>query len=204
MKRLVILFSVLALLIGTETKAQNIEVGGSFGYLLSGPIRHINGDALIMDNPSYGGFIHTEISRNLKLELMYIRSDSEVRYSTLLSGTNLYSMSTEYYHIGGMSLFGDHERIKPFTSFTLGATRFHLKENLGYYDAWKFSIAPSLGVKIYITDRIGIQGRARLLMPLTFDGLGFWWSTSGGTQAAISMSVPVWQGDFSGGIFIRL
>ncbi len=204
MKRLIFLFAVFALIIGSETKAQTIEAGGYFGYMLSGPVRYIVGDALIMDNPAYGGFVHTRVARNVKFEMMYLRSDSRVRYSSLASGTDIYDMSTEYYHVGGMNLFGDHDRIKPFSSFSLGATRFHIKENLGYFDVWKFSIAPSVGVKIYLTERIGIQGQARLLMPLTFDGLGFWWSTSGGPQAAVSMTVPVWQGDFSGGVFIRL
>lgn len=205
MKKL--LFISLSILLGISFtgRAQDFEIGGSVGYMMSGQLYLIEGDADITNNVSYGGFTHYYVADNVLVQLLYLRKDTKIDYTSFfLNIDETYDLSVEYYHLGGIKTFGSNEKVKPFVSFSMGATRFHLKDVDQYDDEWRFSIAPSVGVKVYLSDKIGLQAQARLLMPLTFEGYGIFWSSSGGSGASVGFSVPVWQGDFSGGLFIRL
>jgi len=205
MKKILMVTITLLLGITLSSQSQDIEIGGSVGYMMSGQVYLIEGDADITNNVAYGGFTHFHISDGILLELLYLRKDTKVDYINFYQNIrDTYKMSVEYYHIGGIKTFGTKEDVKPFVSFSMGATRFHLKENTGYDDSWKFSIAPSVGFIYYMSDKVGLKTQARLLMPLTFDGFGIFWSSSSGGSTGFSFEVPVWQGDFSGSVFIRL
>jgi hypothetical protein len=208
MKKILILIIAGLLSFSIKSFSQDMEVGGSIGYMMSGGLNLIEGDADITNNISYGGFTHFIVTDDVAVEILYLRKDTKVNYSNfLLNIKDSYGLSVEYYHVGGVKTFGESDIIRPFASFSMGLTRYHLKEKVGivsYDDAFRYSIAPSLGLKYYLSDRLGLKVQARLLMPLSFNGYGLYWSTSGGTSTAFSLTVPVWQGDFSGGIFLRL
>jgi len=65
--------------------------------------------------------------------------------------------------------------------------------------AWSFAGTLGLGAKVYLNDKLGIRLQARMDLPLRFSGL--WIGTGGG---GASFVVPVWQFDFSAGVFLRL
>ena len=92
--------------------------------------------------------------------------------------------------------------VKPFGAFSLGATRFYLKESYGNayeYAEWAMSFALGLGAKILVSDKIGFRLQARMGVPMIFNRL---WVGTGGTGA--SVQIPVWQFDFSAGVILRL
>jgi len=200
------LFTLLFLCaISITLSAQRLELTGFSGIMLSGDVRTDYGEGKIESNANYGGILDYEISRGTMLELMYNRKDTRMSYYdyyTLIPSWDEYDISVEYYHIGVQHEVGEN-RIKPFGAFTLGFSRYHVKN--GYYDdAYRFSLAPGLGFKVYLTEQIGLRFQGRLLMPLEFYGFGIFYGTSSGVSSGVSFNVPVFQGDFTAGLFISL
>jgi len=87
-----------------------------------------------------------------------------------------------------------------------GITWFNMTSH-GVSDHVSFSAALGGGVKFFFSDRIGIRLQGRLLLPMYFSGGGLFVGIgSGGTSSGVSVSTGVLavQGDFSGGLIIRL
>lgn len=202
MKRILLLL-VLGGLFLTDTIAQSIEVGGFYGYNLNTRARTYYGDYTLYNNPNYGGQLSVETATDLFVELTYNRSDTQIRYT--YSGANeALDMSSEYYQIGALRQVNTDGPLSPFGAFSLGTTRFNLKESYNQDeiyagDKWFMSVALALGTKIYLGERLGIRLQARVGMPMGLNGI---WLGTGGSGA--SFYVPVAQFDFSGGLFLRL
>jgi len=59
------------------------------------------------------------------------------------------------------------------------------------------------GVKIWLSDRIGIRAQGRLLLPMMWAGAGLSVGT-GGTGFSLGAGTAMVQGDFTGGLIIAL
>ena len=200
MKRLLLLLLIGGFFL-TDTVAQKIELGGFYGYNLNTRVRTYYGDYTLYNNPNYGGQLSVEIASDLFVELIYNRSDTEMKYYY----NNVYEpldVSSEYFHVGGLQQIQTGSGVLvPFGSFSIGATRFNLQETYGQFtagDKWFMSIALAGGAKILLGERLGIRLQARMGLPMGFNGL---WIGTGGTGA--SFYVPVAQFDFTAGVFLR-
>ena len=154
----------------------------------------------IEDNPNYGGILSMEVAPGMFGEFLYNRSDTKFRY-IYGNSTEPMDISAEYYQLGGLKSMGDG-KVQPFGAMSLGAARFNLKESFGDFTsgaAWSFAGTLGLGAKVYLNDKLGIRLQARMDLPLRLNGL--WIGTGGG---GASFVVPVWQFDFSAGLFLRL
>lgn len=195
---------ILLLLLGgiffSSSQAQEIELTGFYGYMLNTDLKTYYGDYKLDNNPNYGGVLGLGLAQDLFVELTYMRQDTKVQYYYQNANEPL-KMSTEYYHIGTQKAMGTGN-VKPFGAFSLGATRFYLKESYGNayeYAEWAMSFALGLGTKILVSDKIGFRLQARMGVPMIFNGL---WVGTGGAGAAVQ--IPVWQFDFSAGLILRL
>jgi len=201
MKRIFLLLIVGGMFL-TDTVAQNIELGGFYGYNLNTRARTYYGDYNLYNNPNYGGQLSVEMAPDMFVELTYNRSDTEIRYYYNNAFEPL-DMSSEYYHIGGLrQVQTSSGSILPFGAFSLGATRFNLKETYGEVyasDKWFMSIALAVGAKVLLGEKLGLRLQARMGLPMGFNGV---WLGTGGAGA--SFYVPVAQFDFSAGVFLRL
>ena len=201
MKRLLLLLLIGGFFL-TDTVAQKIELGGFYGYNLNTRVRTYYGDYTLYNNPNYGGQLSVEIASDLFVELIYNRSDTEMKYYY----NNVYEpldVSSEYFHVGGLQQIQTGSGVLvPFGSFSIGATRFNLQESYEQFtagDKWFMSIALAGGAKILLGERLGIRLQARMGLPMGFNGL---WIGTGGTGA--SFYVPTAQFDFTAGVFLRL
>ena len=200
MKRILLLLLVGGFFL-TNTMAQEIELGGFYGYNLNTRARTYYGDYTLYNAPNYGGQLSVGIASGTFVELTYNRSDTEIRYYY----NNAYEpldMSSEYYHVGGLQEMALNDALAPFGAFSIGASRYNLKETYGDLyasDKWFMSIAVALGAKVYMGDRLGLRLQARMGLPMSFSGL---WLGTGGAGA--SFYVPVAQFDFTAGLFLRL
>ncbi len=212
MKKTLLMIAAGLMLIIT-TQAQKAEIGGFYGISFNSKIRTYYGDFKIDDKANYGGQLSIAMAPETFLELMYNRTDTRVQYFDRLGASEPFDLSIEYYHVGGLQQVDiGNEKIAPFGVFTLGATRFNIKNQVdldgdgsNYYsgDAWAFSIALAGGAKIYLHERIGIRLQARLGMPMLFNGLYLGVGT-GGASGGFSFHVPLVQFDLSAGIFLRI
>lgn len=99
----------------------------------------------------------------------------------------------------------DGDTFIPYGLFSLGDSRFSPEESS--QDYWRFAINAGLGIKYFITDKVGIRLQTRILMPLYFQGVGFGCSigTGGsGCGTGIGIGSEILQADFTGGVVLKI
>lgn len=212
MKKRINLTIILSIFFASSIFAQSIEITPFYGYTLNGKVRTYYGDYNVSNSPNYGGILSIGLSKYEFIEFMYNRYDTDFRYVRNGITQSSIDLATEYYQLGFLKQVDASEKVKPFGVFTLGATRFIPKDSYDWdgngsvtklNDAWAFSATIGAGLKILVSDRIGVRLQARLLLPMRFEGV-FIGIGTGGTSGGASFSVPLLAGDFTAGLVFRL
>ncbi len=216
MKKIFTLLFVLtsAIVIAQDAK---FEITPTAGYTFSSRTSWYNADMDVVDNYSVGLALNIRVHESMLVEIMYHNVNTDVNTTVYSNPYNRAYYSTpysmEYYHIGGIREIGG-DKVRPFTSFTLGLTRFHptaLTEyrtqdgesgSLPNEDVWALSPALGAGARIMLTNRIGLRLQGRLFLPLYFNGVGVYCGSGCGGGA--SFGVYTLQLDLSGGLIIGL
>ncbi|RLD82763.1 MAG: hypothetical protein DRJ15_00540 [Bacteroidetes bacterium] len=175
--------------------------------MFGGSVKYYEGKLKIENGMNYGVSLLVPIHNFLDVEINYTRMQSKASFSPYYGYPNLEynetNLATNYIQVGGITKFySQSTQVTPFGSLSLGATWF-VPEVASFNTVWRFSAAVGLGVKIMLSDRIGIMLRGRLLMPMYFGGV-YMYGGSGGSGAGVSTVVAPLQGDFNGGLIIKL
>ena len=184
-----------------------VEIVPFAGYMFGGSVNYYEGKLKIDNGVNYGVSVLVPMHHLLDIEINYTRMDSKASFSKyagypLLENKET-TMATNYIQIGGISKFySQNTKVTPFGSFSLGATWFSPTDG-SFQDVWRFSAALGLGVKMMFSDRIGIMLRGRLMMPMYFGGVGVYAGTGGSGVSVNSVVAPL-QGDFNGGLIIKI
>ncbi len=180
-----------------------IELTPMVGYALNGSLVFTSGKVKFDDNINYGLALSVATRYGTFIEAMYSFTASKTYYTSYIlgSGNKSFTTNINYIQLGGVKEFKDGQ-IRPFGSLSLGASGFVPQER-GYESWWSFAMNLGLGVKINISEKIGIRLQARMLMPLDFYGIGIFCGT-GGCGGGVSLSSNVIQGDFMGGLVIGI
>jgi len=192
-----------------------VELVPFAGYMFGGSVKYYEGKLNVQDGVNYGLSVLVPVQDLIDVELNWTQMGKVKATFTPYSNYPIYQydeidVSTNYFQIGGISKFyrGSSSSIaQPFASFSLGATWFDISKNANskydYDDVWRFSIILGLGVKVMFSERVGIILRGRLMMPMSFAGVGFYAGT-GGSGLSMNGYVAPLQGDFNGGLIIKL
>ena len=184
-----------------------VEIVPFAGYMFGGSVNYYEGKLKIDNGVNYGVSVLVPMHQLLDIEINYTRMDSKASFSKyagypLLENKET-TMATNYIQIGGISKFySQNTKVTPFGSLSIGATWFSPTDG-SFQDVWRFSAALGLGVKVMFFDRIGIMLRGRLLMPMYFGGVGMYAGTGGSGVSVNSVVAPL-QGDFNGGLIIKI
>ena len=184
-----------------------VEIVPFAGYMFGGSVNYYEGKLKIDNGVNYGVSVLVPMHHLLDIEINYTRMDSKASFSKyagypLLENKET-TMATNYIQIGGISKFySQNTKVTPFGSLSIGATWFSPTDG-SFQDVWRFSAALGLGVKMMFSDRIGIMLRGRLLMPMYFGGVGVYAGTGGSGVSVNSVVAPL-QGDFNGGLIIKI
>ncbi len=185
-------------------KADIVFLGG-YAFTMSSDVTVAGlgtGEIDLEDAAFYGVALDFNVVRQTdkqgQIRLLWRREDSDLVFRPFIPGDPSPSvdLSVEYWQIGGV---GGVRRGKtmPFTSVTLGATRFAADGN----DDWKFSMIFGLGVKVYTSDKIGIMIQGN--WPITFtDAWGGATVGTGGAGVAIG-GTGISQLDIGGGLLFQ-
>lgn len=203
-KTLLVIFLIPLFSIG------QVEIAPTVGYMFGGRVNYYQGELKISDNVDYGvSLIIPDISWGTDLEINYTRMDSEARFRANLNYPDYndanFNLSVNYIQIGALKTLGGDDKFKPFGSFSLGTTIFSPKNDIS--DVWRFSITLGLGAKYWISDRVGIIARGRLMLPMVFGGVGGYVGIgSGGTSSGLTLNsyATIVQGDFNAGLVFSL
>jgi hypothetical protein len=216
-----ITLSILAgILLFTNVLAQDakIEIVPSYGYTFTSRTNWGTLEMNLEDEYSAGLALDVRVHEEMLIELSYNTMQTNFNatvYNGYL-GREYYKtpLSVDYFQIGGIREFSN-EKVRPYTLFSLGATRFHptgdvLKTNEITHvqtsspgsDKWSLSATFGGGAKIMFSERIGLRLQARMLLPLYFSGIGIYCGSSCGGGA--SFGAYFVQLDLTGGLVIGL
>ncbi len=200
---------ILAVMITGEVWAQT-DIQPTIGFQFGGKYRFYEGDIKLKDGMNYGITLDHEVQPGIMLELYYTQMNTTAewrpaspRWENLIPRN--FNTDVHYFQIGGLK-YVDNGNIQPFGAFTLGATWFHSYEEgqlQNAADNTMFSVTLGGGVKVMMSDKIGIRLQGRLLMPMYFSGLWLGVGTGGASLGAVS-TIPILQGDFTGALIFRL
>ncbi len=165
---LVSIFFVLLPALTLAQYKQQIEIAPFAGYFLSSNLSTLDGDLVIDHNFNYGAVIDIRIDDDLFIELLYNRTDTEVRFKQEYFDTvkYLFDMSIEYFQAGA-HVETETGQFRPFAAFTVGATYFKPKDEK-ISSEWEFSFTAGGGIKYYFTDNIAARLQWRFLIPVYF------------------------------------
>ena len=185
--------------------SQGVELVPFAGYMFGGSVDYYEGKLKIENGMDYGISVMIPVQYLVDVEINYTRMDSKASFSPYFGYPNLSyvetTVATNYFQVGAISkLYRSDSKVTPFGSFSLGATWFTSSD---FNDVWRFSMALGLGVKIMFSERIGIMLRGRMLMPMFFGGVGIYGGTGGSGVSVNSVVAPL-QGDFNGGLIIKI
>jgi hypothetical protein len=187
--------------------AQTIELNAFTGWQLNGTAKLYEGDFRIEPAQNYGGKFAVGLSSLTSFELSYMRTDTKGRYYPYFSGItgDDVEFSLNYIQIGGVQAV-DLGRIHPFGTITAGITVWSPKTS-GYSSYTQFSMTAGAGLKIWLSDMIGLRLQGTMLMPMVYNGAGFGCGigTGGsGCSGGLYTRITPFQGEFSGGVIIRI
>ena len=202
------LFVVLTLSFSQDLNAQAIEINGFTGWQLGGTAKLYDGDFRIDDAMNYGGKIAVGMSTTTFAELSYMRSETEGDWFPYgLTGTPVRNIpfSSNYIHLGGLQEV-DMGVVRPFMTIGMGLAIWDPKTSQ-LSTKTQFSATVGAGVKIWLTDFLGIRLQGSMLMPMVFNGFGFGCGIGGGgTNCGTNVYTRItpFQGEFSGGLIIKI
>ena len=218
MRRKLLIISTLAVLAGAafveRSEAQmavfdhQVEIHGFGGYVWSSsqsfaaPAPIGSGDLDFKSSGWWGVAVDINLPQGAQVELLYTRQDTDLTLKSSGLGTteSIAGTAIEFWHVGGVYSRFSTGKVFPFTSFTLGGTRYIVDGAPD--DTWKFSVILGLGAKVHVNERLGIRAQARLPWTFTNMGAGLGIGT-GGVSLGVGGSGIVGV-DLSGGLFLML
>lgn len=208
-KLFIVLFVTLMIYSSQDLSAQIIELNAFTGYQLNGKAKLYDGEFRINDSQNYGGKLAYGLSTSTFIELSYMRTDTEGQFFPYGIGTpgDQIAFSSNWIQIGGLQSM-ELGRVDPYGTVSIGLTVWSPKSSgSGLSSYTQFSATVGAGLKIWLSDMIGIRLQGSMLMPMVYNGVGLGCGigTGGaGCGGGVYTRITPFQGEFSGGLVIRI
>jgi hypothetical protein len=204
MKYKLLITFALILTLNFEVKPQSIEITPLANYTFQSKIYARTGELTIENNESYGLSLEA-VNKDVSFQLEYFYQPTIGVYKDYFnrSFNQTSDLRISWFQIGARQRFAVNERVVPFAGLSFGLTNFELKSTPDSYDEIALSFSFQGGTNIYFTDRIGLKLHGRLLMPIQFNGFGFYAGT-GGAGVGLSAGTYFVQADVGAGLIFRL
>lgn len=173
--------SVTAAAQGEPDGYKNWEITPFIGYMGGGEFEDpaTNTDRDLDEDNDFGVIFNAAVDQWRHYELIYARQ------STQIGGASPFDLDVQYLQIGGTVSSQDAERVIPYFGITVGAARFSPDQS-GLDDETKFAFTVGTGVKVPITEHLGVRLDARAFVSLLdSDGNIFCVSSNGAGACAI-------------------
>jgi opacity protein-like surface antigen len=198
----ILTFTFILSISAVDTKAQ-VQIFGLAGYQTNSNVTVASGELNFKDDMTYGLGFDVDVDRQTKLEVSWSMSATHVDLNEYL-GTTYTITDLNIHHFQGGALYEppSNKKVSPFGLFSLGATWFQ-PSDANISDEVRFSIALGGGVKVDLSDKVGLRFQGRLIIPMQFGGGSIYVGT-GGSGVSVGAYTYFVEADFTGGLFFRL
>jgi len=162
---------VMGVLAVPEAWAQKFEIAPFAGYRTGGSF---NAEAeertkiTVDGGAAYGFSAGVGLDESWQIEFIWSRSETEMaeRPPDFASpAIKLYDANVDMYHVNLLWQYGlAQDRFRPFAFGGLGAT--HFKPEEGFSSETRFSLGFGGGIKLFISDNLGVRVQGRLIPTL--------------------------------------
>ncbi|MBL8269779.1 outer membrane beta-barrel protein [Steroidobacter sp.] len=137
------------------------ELTPFYGYMAGGEFEDpsTNTDRDLDEDNSFGLIVNAAVDQWRHYEFLYVKQGTQV------DGTVPMDLDVEYLQIGGTVSGMESERFIPYFGITVGAARFSPDQS-GLDTETKLAFSVGAGVKVPITDHIGVRFDARAFVSL--------------------------------------
>jgi opacity protein-like surface antigen len=137
------------------------EITPFYGYMAGGEFESplTNTDRDLDENNDFGVIFNAAVDEWRHYEVLLASQSTEI------DGSVPIDLDVQYLQIGGTVSNPDAERVIPYFGITVGAARFSPDQS-GLDDETKLAFTVGTGVKIPITDHIGVRFDARAFISL--------------------------------------
>lgn len=144
-----------------EQDYAQFEITPFYGYMAGGEFEDpsTNVDRDLDENNDFGVIFNAAVDEWRHYELLYSTQSTEI------GGTSAIDLDVQYLQIGGTVSHPDAEHVIPYFGITFGAARFS-PDQAGLDDETKLALTVGTGVKVPITDHIGLRFDARAFISL--------------------------------------
>ena len=209
MQRLIlVLLTTIFLPAALYAERPPFEITPVFGYHLGGATDFNEGRVDVANSISYGIiFSVVDLPGGFSVDLSYTRADSTLDFtSTDVAYSDAgFGMASNYILVGANKDFLEN-RIRLFIGADIGAAWFDSKDS-SVSDAWFFAFDIKGGMKIYLSERLGLRLQGRFLLPMDLSNSGLFFGIgSGGSGGGLTLggTAIIPQGDFTVGLIIRI
>ena len=206
------LFLALLLVAAPTARAQTgIELSVFGGLQFGGEVdvedttAGLDGDIDLEPGPSYGAMLGYRVRKNQIIVLSYHRQQTDALVAFDGGGALASDFDTDigFLQFGGEVDVPVTEHFVPFYGITLGAAHFS-PDVTGVGDDWYFAGHGYVGVKVPITERIGIRTQLGMVATVIDDDSQFVCVSAGGLTCLVSSDITaLLQGNLSAGLYIR-
>ncbi len=137
---------------------QTVEVAPFIGHVYGGSFEDANTLSTfeVQDAPSYGLMLDFDTEPDKQIEVFLSRQDTRLTATGTFTGNPLFDLTIDYYHIGGLYMLPDYDRVRPFVSGTFGLTRM-APDRADLTTENRFSISLGGGAKIFFNKSVGLR-----------------------------------------------
>jgi hypothetical protein len=160
-KRVIIPGFILActLLPGISSAEQTVEVAPFIGQRYGGSFMDSNTGANfeVADATAFGLVADFDLEPDKQIEILLSRQNTNLSTNDpLFTGNPLFDLTIDYYHLGGLYMLPDYDKVRPFVSGTFGITRMDPKR-ADLTTETRMSLSLGAGAKIFFTKNLGLR-----------------------------------------------
>ncbi len=188
--------------------AAQLEISGSYGYRVGGEVdAYFNGDLgyiKIAESESFSVDLDYQLREGFSVSLQWFAQDTRMDFH----GFNNFEVEqlggawNNYFLVNGI-YEKEIDHITPFAGLGVGIATASF-DDPRYDTSVHFAVALQGGLKFFFTERLGIKLKAAMLMPLQYGSGGLYCGTGSGCSVGAGASTTIIQGDFSGGVVVKL
>ena len=170
------------------------------GWLWTGSAGY-NGSIKVDDKGNYGLRAGVSPNTGMVIEFEWNHTDTKMSWKNVIGVIDDSEEIAMNYYLLGFNMEKSEGPAIPYGLFNIGVLNVKGQET-NFSENW-FTVGLGGGLKYYLSDKIGIRLQARLLLPMQFAGIGFGCG-GGGCGSSVSTYTSTVQGDFTGGIILKL